>query len=486
MSDLDHSFDWKGFWFVAKTATFLIMVGVILYQGAPHLQSNPESFGVQENTVPLSKTDILDRNDSRHPQAASVRLIEAPSIESTVPQTGKFIAADLVAMKVHLYQNGSKISELPILTKGRPGTPWETPAGFYSIKTKEVSHYSTIGHVYMPYSMQFYGNYFIHGLTHYENGTPVAATFSGGCIKLSTADAKAVYEFVDFGTDVFVYDKKQSVPLETITLGDARFPRISAEAFLVADLDTGDVYAERKASTEPRPISSITKLMTTLVANETISFDKKIPLERRKIGTSPDATVDTFVIGDLFYPLLMTSNESVGEAISHFYGRAGFVEWMNATSKGLRMESTSFSDATGKSISNVSVPDDLFRLLRYLADKKSFVLNITNTDKKTIESTQGIPFTILNTNDPIYKDPFSGGKVGHVGESGDAFVALLALPVQGVERRIAIIALQTKDKETEALSLASWFKESLERGALASTAACASCTTKPEYRKILP
>src|SRR5262249_8327961 len=73
-----------------------------------------------------------------------------------------FLEADLSGMKLRLYRQGAVVTEVPILTKGRPGSWWETPAGFYKIQSKAQSAFSSFGHVYMPWSMAFQGNFLIH------------------------------------------------------------------------------------------------------------------------------------------------------------------------------------------------------------------------------------------------------------------------------------------------------------------------------------
>jgi hypothetical protein len=50
------------------------------------------------------------------------RTIEALTPDDVVPATGKFILADLSAMQLTLYQDGTSTQILPIKTKGRPGT----------------------------------------------------------------------------------------------------------------------------------------------------------------------------------------------------------------------------------------------------------------------------------------------------------------------------------------------------------------------------
>lgn len=112
----------------------------------------------------------------------SNRILASLTISDVIPRSGKFIAADLQHMLLYLYQHGTLVTTYPIKTKSRSNTPWETPAGFYTVHTKEPLHFSSIGKVFMRYSMQFYGNYFIHGWPYYSSGKPVSTAFSGGCI----------------------------------------------------------------------------------------------------------------------------------------------------------------------------------------------------------------------------------------------------------------------------------------------------------------
>ncbi len=105
------------------------------------------------------------------------------------------IIADLLNMRITLVGTSS-IETLPIITKGKPGSYYETPVGEYEVGLKSRNHFSTLGEVYMPYSVQFYANFFIHGIPYHKNGVRVSSSYSGGCIRLADADAKKVYDFV--------------------------------------------------------------------------------------------------------------------------------------------------------------------------------------------------------------------------------------------------------------------------------------------------
>jgi D-alanyl-D-alanine carboxypeptidase (penicillin-binding protein 5/6) len=475
-----HSFDWKGFYFTCKVVAVLFVLGTGAHWGFLFAQSFLFPSAHVAEAGPLAPAAQAASISSTTPQ----RIINALTIADVVPAEGKFIAADLVAMKLYLYKDGAVVEEYPIKTKGRPGTPWETPSGMYAIQTKEENHFSTIGKVYMPYSMQFYGNYFIHGWTYYPDGTPTSATFSGGCIKLSTEDAAKVFAFADRGTRVFVYDSTQAVPPPPLALSPLPTPPVNAAAYVVADIDTGDVYAEQEAQTR-RPIASVTKLMTALVANEIISLDKKVSVPEGVLFNPPRATstgAKTFLVDDLFYPLLMQSSNGTAEALASYYGTRGFVGWMNTTAKALGMEATTYADASGASAENVSTPEDLFRLATYLANKKSFVLSITHTSTKTIVAEDGSKYQIQNINTPANTSLFEGGKVGHTTAAQDTMLSVLSFHVGDKTRRMAVIVLGSSDQAADTQHLAEWITTAAAQGA--PQTACVSCWQAPQYRKI--
>lgn len=493
MSPHDRTFDWKGFSFAAKFLLAFVVIGIAGHLGVTGMSGNASNDSLSTVAAPTESPIDTPQEKPSVPQEEPIakqknRVINSLSIADAVPETGKLIVADLVNMKMILYENGSSTAEYPILGKGKPGTPWETPSGFYSVRTKEEVHFSTIGEVYMPFSMQFYGNYFIHGWTYYPDGTPTSSTFSGGCIKLSTIDSEKVFAFADIGTEVFVYDTK-NVELPTpLTLLNEK-PHVRADAYLVADLDTGHVYAEKNAQTE-HSISSIAKLMTALVANEIISFEKKLAVKRGSLLNPPDAgsaEEEIFIIGDLYYPLLMQSSDGVADSLADYYGTKRFVRWMNTSAKAFDMASTTFADASGLSPLNTSTPDDLFRLAAYLANKKSFVISIAKTKEKTITADDGTRYTIGNVHIPDDLNSSLQEHIAYAASSEDSTLSVASFKVGDHTRRVAIIILGSHDEEGDSELLGDWVLTATESGIPRSeAAACASCTesSTPPYRRI--
>ena len=378
-----------------------------------------------------------------------------------IPKEGKFVAADLENMKVSLYEDSKLVDNFNILSKGKDGSRWETPGGLYKITTKEKNHFSSLGKVYMPYSMQFFGNFFIHGWPYYPNGTPVEMSYSGGCLRLSTESARRIFNFVDRGTSIFVYEEdKDNTLLTNINIKNIPKPFVTAKSVIVANINNSEIYF-KKDSDLPLPIASITKLITALVSNETISYGKKIRINdhTESVGDSAgDVKIgDIFSAEDLIYPLLMESNNTVAYSLADYYGYQKFVGKMNEKSKALGLYDTRFVDPSGISASNISTVDDLFRLSQYLYEKQSFVLNVSKTESKNITSLNNENYIFHNFNIFSKEDNYVGGKTGFTNAAGETMISLFDINTGNSTSTIAIIVLDSENREKDINKIKQWF-----------------------------
>jgi D-alanyl-D-alanine carboxypeptidase (penicillin-binding protein 5/6) len=372
---------------------------------------------------------------------------------SFIEQKASFVEADLSSMKVTVYKKGEPTLEFPIVTKGKEGSWWETPAGIYKIETKEVNHFSSIGHVYQPWSMQFQGNFFIHGWPFYQDGTEVSSTFSGGCIRMKTDDAKKLYDAVTVGMPILVYEKDFGTDGFNYSI---KPPGVTAKQYLVADLKSNNVILSKDPHTRA-PIASVTKLVTALVAAEYINLDKTITITNNMIAStskprlSPGQEVSVY---NLMFPLLMESSNEAAKAISQQLGTSRFVELMNQKTKSFGMTATTFADPAGSLAENVSTPDDLFALAKYLNNNRSFILKMSAGNVTT--SGYGEPiYTNLQNFNLISgaNQTFIGGKTGKSTAAGETYMGVFEMEIQGEKRPIAIIILGSDDiyKDTKTM-----------------------------------
>jgi len=363
-----------------------------------------------------------------------------------------FIEADLSSMKVLVYKGGTLHLEVPIVTKGRPGSWWETPAGLYKIESKEKEHFSGMGHVWMPWSMKFQGNFYIHGRTYYPDGTLTSNAYTGGCIRLSTEDARKVYEAIQVDTPILVFEKSFSPDDFIYTFP---IPTIAAPAYLSADMQNNHVFAG-KNTTEVMPIASITKLMTALVATEYINLDATATVPESALVYTSKARLQAgqkITIYRLLFPLLMESSNEAAETIARYYGRESFIKKMNDKAASIGMVNSRFADPSGASEGNVSTAEDIFMLAKYIYNNRSFIFNITSGKVKDSAYGNSGFADLGNFNDFIGHEYFFGGKNGKTTAASETNVSVFEFPVGATKRPVAVIVLKSPNEKNDSEKL---------------------------------
>ncbi len=394
----------------------------------------------------------------------------AKKIEEEVApvSTEKSIRVDLKTMTLGLYVGEKVIDTMPVLSKGRPGSAWETPTGSYEVETMELNHFSSIGRVWMPYSMQFFGNFFIHGWPYYEGGEPVSEGYSGGCIRLSTLDAKRVFEFSKKSTPVIVINGEEVLSSQTsklayLTKPNSALPPLSASAYLVADIETGKVILEKEKNTE-LPIASITKLMTALVSLETINQERQVTVSANALATYGEAgglsLGEKIRMQDLIFPLLLESSNDASEVIAEAAGRHNFINHMNERAKAIGLSKTKFADPSGISPGNVSTPTDILKLTSYLFKDKSYLFQILRKKTATAPGHSWVNFLTF-----VNDERYLGGKSGHTTAARDTLVTVFSLPLAEFESRpIAIIILGSENREADTAKILNYLTGNIYYG----------------------
>lgn len=316
-----------------------------------------------------------------------------------IAQKADFVETDLSSMTLRVYKQGVVALEVPIKTKGKEGSWWETPSGLYKAEGKEKTHFSSFGKVYTPWNIQFQGNFFIHGWPTYPDGKPVSSSYSGGCIRLSDEDAKAVYDLVDVGTPIVVFEKDFGNDNFTYNIIP---PSVTAESYLVADLKSNFVLLS-KSSGEARHAPFVPKIMSALIASEFQSIEKPITVSQDDIVPSarPRLTAGaTYTVYDLLFPLLLESSGEAAMAMVHPLGRTRAVGLMKAKAQALGMTHTQFKDPAGIDEGNVATAEDAFQLAKYLYNNRPFILKISADVSDSQSAAYGKP--AWNNIEPIH------------------------------------------------------------------------------------
>ncbi len=382
-----------------------------------------------------------------------------------------FIEANLRTMQLTLYEDGSATTSVRILTKGKEGSWWETPTGNYTVLGKAETGYSSIGNVWMPYSVQFYGNYLIHGWPYYDDGTPVPQGFSGGCIRLATEDAKKVYEFAQAGVPVLVLEDSAPQVLSGLTPSRevrSNPPKVTAKSFVIADVATGDIVLEKNADS-PLSIASLTKLMTAVVAHEVIYLGRAIKVTPSMLAAATEYRFkpiagERYTGLDLLYPLLMQSSNDTARVLAGFLGADTFVRNMNAKAVSLGMEDTHFADSSGVRADNVSTTYDLLKLVQYIYFKRPFLFDISKgvafDNVGLIKLGDTIPITDLkNVNEFIGEPDLIGIKNGETTAAKQTMASVWNLHTVDGPVPVAIVVLGSNDRKKDTEDLLAWLRE---------------------------
>jgi len=399
------------------------------------------------------------------PALENARFFEKVKQDFVSKQTD-FIEADLSAMLVRMYRKGALVKEVPIVSKGKPGSWWETPAGLYKIEAKKESHYSSFGHVYLPYSMPFQGNFFIHGWPRYENGKPVPEGYSGGCIRLSDENAKEVYSFASVGMPVLVYEQSfGSDPSRQDFSYTFKQPQVSAVSYLAADLENNFVFLENKPS-ERRSIASLTKLMTALVGVEYINVEREVTITPSMLvetGIPRLKAGDRFSVLDVLSALLMESSNEAARAVAVSLGEKRFVQLMNTKAVAIGMKQSAFVDTSGALLGNVSTVEDLFALAKYLYYNRSFVLHMSvGKESRAVYGLSAFK-NLKNLNAIPSLQGMVGGKTDDGDTASDGMLAVFEITIGGKKRPIAIIVLGSRDGKRDVEEVFQYVLSNYER-----------------------
>ena len=226
---------------------------------------------------------------------------------------------------------------------------------------------------------------------------------------------------------------------------------VSAEAWLVADLDSGAVIAARDAHGRHRPASVIKVLVAMASLNA-------LPLNKSVVGTADDAAAEgtkvgvddggTYTVNQLLHGLLMHSGNDAAHALAmQLGGVEQALEKINVLAAKLggrdtRVATPSGLDGPGMSTSAY----DLGLFYRYAWQNPTFA-DIVATRTFDFPGHGDHPgYQLENDNKLLYNYPGAlGGKTGYTDDAGQTFVGaanhngrrLMAVLLHGTRQPIA-------------------------------------------------
>lgn len=226
---------------------------------------------------------------------------------------------------------------------------------------------------------------------------------------------------------------------------------VSAEAWLVADLDTGDIIATKDPHGRHRPASIIKVLVATAALNE-LNLNKLVAgtqddanSEGTRVGVGPGGQ---YTINDLLHGLLMHSGNDAAHALAaQLGGMDPALQKLNILAGKLGGRDTRAATPSGLDGPGMSTSAyDIGLFYRYAWQNPAFS-DIVATQTYDFPGRDGNPsYPVENDNKLLYNYPGAmGGKTGYTDDAGQTFVGaanrdgrrLVAILMKGTRLPIA-------------------------------------------------
>jgi hypothetical protein len=379
--------------------------------------------------------------------------------EAMIAAGVSFIDVDLTKRELRLFYEG--VIEVKAVFEHVPARPsWcAVSSGLYRVEAVTDNHYSSRFDVYLPSSVIFSGNRFIHGTPLDGNRVELASDFSNDCLRLSTRDAEDLAARVTPDLPVLVHSP---LPVRS-KAGDwaGRVPDFSTPYYLIGDIHSDTVLAAGDRHTAV-PIASLTKLMTALVVIDTMPLDQMIRVGERELIESlvprlrDQAQVSVYTLLSL---LLLESSNEAAEVLAAVVGREAFVARMNERAVALGLQDTVFAGPAGMEDGNVSSAHDLWWLIRYLYLHYPFLIELTQGLAVVPETVTDTFTDTANFNKVVGEATFKGGKIGETAAAGQTSVTLHTRQINGVERVIAVVLLASQSRTEDVKRLLAYLDE---------------------------
>lgn len=204
-------------------------------------------------------------------------------------------------------------------------------------------------------------------------------------------------------------------------------PSLSAKAAALYEPRT-ERFVYMKNPNERLPIASTTKIMTALIALESLEPNELIAVDSRAIGIDGSSIYlkegEILSAEDLIYALMLRSANDAAEALA--YKIAGsvedFADMMNKRAKEMGLEDTCFKNPHGLDADGHYTTAHDLAIISANALKNSKFLQISSTYKKTIQS--NFEERLLVNHNKLLRsyDGCIGVKTGYTKKSGRSLV----------------------------------------------------------------
>lgn len=256
----------------------------------------------------------------------------------------------------------------------------------------------------------------------------------------------------------------------TVALAQApQPPEVAAKSYILIDLTSNRVLAEREADT-PNDPASLTKLMTAYLAfnavkEKRLTLEQKIPVSARawneRKGDPSLMFIDTTMtptMNELLHGVIVQSGNDASVVVAEAVGGTveGFVGMMNRQAQAWGLKNTSFKNPTGMTEpGHRSTPRDIALIAAHIIREHPEFYRIYSLKDYTYNHIRQDNRNLLLRRDPTV----DGMKTGYTDAAGYCLVASAVRDFPNGKRRLLSVVMGTNSREaraTESQKLLNW------------------------------
>lgn len=237
-------------------------------------------------------------------------------------------------------------------------------------------------------------------------------------------------------------------PQVPVTASHPEPPELTAPSWVLYDA-TGDVVLAERDADDPRPMASVTKVMTALVVRQHASLDDSVRISETAagVGESEVGLVpgERWSVRDLMYALLVRSGNDAAVALAEHVGGSveGFAAMMNEKVAELGLTNSAFVNPHGLDAEgHYSSARDLAVMAKILLEDEVLAEMVRTRLVVFKPAPDGSARVVGNTNHLLGDYPnIAGVKTGFTGRAGKVLISALQTP----ERLLIAVVMGSED-----------------------------------------
>lgn len=295
--------------------------------------------------------------------------------------------------------------------------------------------------------------------------------FQKNLSKTNSLPKKEARRELPIAADIFLATGEMPIkPARNWDIADIVIP---AKIALIYETSQNNILFKKNGINEPRPIASLTKMMTALVVLENSKLTDIFKISENAVKATGE--MGGLKIGEelnvealLKIMLIESSNDAavaLAKGVENLLSqnqtgseKINFIDLMNKKARMLGLLNTVFTDSSGLSSDNKSTAWDLVLTMKEVL-KSQMLKEIMQTSVADVPAQDGAKHHLISTNKLLGRiADIIAGKTGYTQEAGNCMILATKSPYYDNDAIITVV-MDAQDRITETEQLIKWTKQ---------------------------